>query len=43
MDFNKRFDVSDVVLFNDQKVMLSVRKRSEAMQKFNDYLMRKKW
>lgn len=43
MDFIKRFDVSDVVLFNNQKVMLSVRKRSEAMQRFNDYLMRKKW
>lgn len=43
MDFIKRFDVSDVVLFNNQKVMLSVRKRSESMQKFNDYLIRKKW
>ncbi|MBE6748222.1 MAG: response regulator transcription factor [Ruminococcaceae bacterium] len=43
MDFIKRFDISDVVLFNDKRIMLSVRKRTEALQKFNDYLMRKKW
>ena len=43
MDQIKRFDSTDVVLFDETKVMISVRKRAEALQKFDKYLKSKKW
>lgn len=43
MDYIKRFDSSDVVLFDGTKVMISVRKRAEALQSFDKYLKSKKW
>lgn len=43
MDYIKRFDVTDVVLFDDTKVMISVRKRAESLQIFDKYLKSKKW
>lgn len=43
MDYIKRFDATDVVLFDDTKVMISVRKRAEALQAFDKYLKSKKW
>ena len=43
MDYIKRFDVSDVVLFDDTKVMLSVRKKAEALEIFDKYLRNRKW
>lgn len=43
MDYIKRFDTTDVVLFDGTKVMISVRKRAEALQAFDKYLKNKKW
>lgn len=43
MDYIKRFDQTDVVLFDGTKVMLSVRKRAEALQTFDNYLKNRKW
>lgn len=43
MDYIKRFDATDVVLFDGTKVMISVRKRTEALQQFDKYLKSKKW
>ena len=43
MDYIKRFDVSDVVLFDETKVMLSVRKKAEALEIFDKYLRNRKW
>lgn len=43
MDHIKRFDATDVVLFDGSKVMISVRKRAEALQQFDKYLKSKKW
>lgn len=43
MDYIKRFDATDVVLFDGTKVMISVRKRAEALQQFDKYLKSKKW
>lgn len=43
MDYIKRFDQTDVVLFDGTKVMLSVRKRAEALQTFDSYLKNRKW
>lgn len=43
MDYIKRFDTTDVVLFDGTKVMISVRKRAEALQQFDKYLKSKKW
>ena len=43
MDYIKRFDPTDVVLFDGTKVMISVRKRAEALQAFDKYLKSKKW
>lgn len=43
MNYIKRFDPTDVVLFDGTKVMISVRKRAEALQQFDKYLKNKKW
>lgn len=43
MDFIKRFDSNDIILFDDSKIMLSVRMRRDALQKFDNYIKRKKW
>lgn len=43
MDYIKRFDATDVVLFDGTKIMISVRKRAEALQAFDKYLKSKKW
>lgn len=43
MNYIKRFDKSDVVLFDGTKIMLSVRKRTEALNLFDNYLKNKKW
>lgn len=43
MDYIKRFDVSDVVLFDDTKIMISVRKKAEALEIFDKYLRNRKW
>lgn len=43
MDYIKRFDSTDVVLFDGTKVMISVRKRAEALQAFDKYLKNRKW
>lgn len=43
MDYIKRFDSSDVVLKNDTKVMISVRKRTEALKAYDVYLRKWKW
>lgn len=43
MDYIKRFDPTDVVLFDGTKVMISVRKRAEALQAFDKYLKDRKW
>lgn len=43
MDYIKRFDLTDVVLFDGTKVMISVRKRAEALQSFDKYLKNRKW
>lgn len=43
MDYIKRFDTNDVVLFDDTKVMLSVRKKAEALEIFDKYLRNRKW
>lgn len=43
MDYIKRFDATDVVLFDGTKVMISVRKRAEALQAFDKYLKSRKW
>ena len=43
MDYIKRFDTTDVVLFDGTKVMISVRKRAEALQAFDKYLKNRKW
>ena len=43
MDYIKRFDQTDVVLFDGSKVMISVRKRISALQAFDKYLMKRKW
>ena len=43
MDYIQRFDKSDVVLFDDTRVMLSVRRRTEALRAFDTYLKQRKW
>ncbi len=43
MDYIKRFDATDVILFDGTKVMISVRKRADALQAFDNYLKNKKW
>ena len=43
MAYIKRFEKNDVVLFNDTKVMISVRKRPEALSLFDNYLRHRKW
>lgn len=43
MDYIKRFDSTDVILFDGTKVMISVRKRAEALQTFDKYLKNRKW
>lgn len=43
MDYIKKFDTTDVVLFDGTKVMISVRKRAAALQTFDKYLKGKKW
>lgn len=43
MDYIKRFDKSDVVLFDNTRVMISVRKRTEALRAFDRYLKQRKW
>lgn len=43
MDYIKRFDQTDVILLDGTKVMMSVRKRTEALRAFDDFLKRKKW
>ncbi len=43
MDYIKRFDLTDVVLFDGTKVMISVRKRSQALKAFDNYLKNRKW
>ena len=43
MDYIKRFDTNDVILFDGTKVMISVRKRAAALEEFDKYLKNKKW
>ena len=43
MDYIQRFDKTDVVLFDNTKIMLSVRKRTEALRAFDTYLKQRKW
>lgn len=43
MDYIKRFDSTDVVLFDGTKVMISVRKRADALNAFDAYLKKRKW
>lgn len=43
MNYIKRFDVSDVVLRDNTKVMISVRKRTEALKAYDVYLQKWKW
>lgn len=43
MDYIKRFESTDVILFDDTKVMMSVRKRSNALCSFDNYLKKRKW
>ena len=43
MDYIQRFDKTDVVLFDNTKIMLSVRKRTEALRTFDTYLKQRKW
>ena len=43
MNYIKRFDTDDVILFDGTKVMISVRKRAEALQMFDEFLKSKKW
>ena len=43
MDFIKRFDINDVVLFDNTKVMLSVRRRTIALKNFDEFLLNGKW
>ncbi len=43
MAYIKRFETTDVVLFDDTKVMISVRKRPEALSLFDNYLRHRKW
>ncbi len=43
MDCIQRFDPMDVILFDGTKIMLSVRKRAEALQVFDNYLKSRKW
>ncbi len=43
MDYIQRFDKSDVVLFDDTRVMLSVRRRTDALRAFDTYLKQRKW
>ena len=43
MDYIKRFDINDVILFDNTKVMLSVRKRTAALKKFDEFLLNGKW
>lgn len=43
MNYIKRFDANDVVLFDNTKVMLSVRKRTAALKKFDEFLLNGKW
>ncbi|MBQ6265330.1 MAG: response regulator transcription factor [Clostridia bacterium] len=43
MDYIKRFDSTDVILKNNEKVMISVRKRTEALKAYDIYLRKWKW
>jgi hypothetical protein len=43
MSYIKRFDVSDVVLRDNTKVMISVRKRTEALKAYDVYLQKWMW
>lgn len=43
MDYIKRFDSTDIILFDGTKVMISIRKRAEALQAFDKYLKNRKW
>lgn len=43
MDYIKRFDPTEVVLYDNTKVMISVRKRTEALKVFDEYIKKWKW
>ena len=43
MDYIQRFEKTDIVLFDNTRVMLSVRKRTEALRTFDTYLKQRKW
>ncbi len=43
MDYIKRFDANDVILKDNTKVMVSVRKRTEALKAYDTYLQKWKW
>lgn len=43
MDYIHRFTQTDVILSDGTKVMISVRKRAEALRMFDEFLKRKKW
>ena len=43
MDYIRRFTQTDVILLDGTKVMISVRKRADALRMFDNFLKRKKW
>ncbi len=43
MNYIKLFEKNDVILTNGEKAMVSIRKRSEALKAFDEYLRKRKW
>lgn len=43
MDYIRRFDLNNVVLRDNTKVMISVRKRAEALKAYDVYIQKWKW
>lgn len=43
MNYIKRFDSTDIVLFDGTKVLVSVRKRAKALQSFDLFIKNRRW
>ncbi len=43
MDYIKRFDHADIIMYDDSKVMISVRKKINALRQYDEYIRMRKW
>lgn len=43
MDYIKRIETTDLILKDDRKVMISVRKRTDVVRAYDEYIRKRKW